>query len=175
MKLAFDQAGSRTDGVGHPARVVGVEALAPVGIDRDARRNLEVGADLGGQQIGVDPAARAPLVAQEIDIFTKIPNENASALDCAANEMALSPLAIRLLALAPDKTAVLQAFGRHFFPSHWSGSLAQTLAPHEELLEKLVVDPDPVVAAWAQKSLEVMRQRIEQDQRMHARDEQTFE
>jgi hypothetical protein len=127
------------------------------------------------QWIGVDPAARAPLVAQEIDIFTKTPNEIGSAIDDAANEMALSPLANRLLALAPDKTAVLQAFGRHFSPSHWSGSLAQTLAPHEELLEKLVADPDPVVAAWAQKSLEVMRQRIEQDQRMHARDEQTFE
>jgi hypothetical protein len=127
------------------------------------------------QWIAVEPAIRAPLVAQEIDIFSKPTKENASALDDASDEVVLSPLASRLLALAPDKSAVLQAFGRHFSPSHWSGSLAQTLAPHQGLLEKLMVEPDPVVATWAERSLDVMRQRIEQDQRMHAREEQSFE
>lgn len=127
------------------------------------------------QWVSADPPNRAPVIAREIDIFEREKKENASALDDAPTEVTLSPLAGRLLALAPDKAAVLQGFNRHFHPSHWSGGLAQTLAPYHALLEKLVTDVDPVVAAWAQEALEVMRRRIEQDREMHIRDEQSFE
>jgi len=127
------------------------------------------------QWVGVDPQVRAPLIAQEIDIFRKKTRENMSALDDGPTEVELSPLAGRLLALAPEKSAVLLGFSRHFHPSHWSGSLAQTLTPYQALLEKLLGDADPVVTTWAQKALDVMRQRIEQDRQMHAREEQSFE
>lgn len=127
------------------------------------------------QWVGVDPQVRAPVIAQEIDIFEKKAKEDTSALDDGRVEVALSPLASRLLALAPDKAAVLQGFSRHFYPSHWSGSLAQALAPFQILLKKLVGDADLVVATWAQRALDAMCRRIEQDRQMHAREEQSFE
>ena len=126
------------------------------------------------QWVSADPQNRAPVIAREIDIFEK-KKADTFGLDDASSEVELSPLASRLLALAPDKAPVLQGFNRHFHPSYWSGSLAQTLAPYQALSEKLANHADPVVAAWAQEALEVMRQRIEHDREMHIREEQSFE
>ena len=127
------------------------------------------------QWVSADPGIRAPVVAGEIELFEKKTKENGSALDDSASEVTLSPVAARLLELAPDKGAVLRAFNRHFHPSHWSGSLAQTLAPHLALVERLVSHADSVVAAWAQEALRVMRQRIEYDRSMDIIREQSFE
>jgi len=127
------------------------------------------------QWVRADPGIRAPVVAGEIELFEKKTKENASALDDSASEVTLGPVAARLLELAPDKGAVLQGFNKHFHPSHWSGSLAQTLAPHLALVERLVGHADSVVAAWAQEALKVMRQRIEYDRSTDIIREQSFE
>lgn len=125
--------------------------------------------------VSAEPGTRAPVVASEIELFRKKTRENASALDDSASEVTLNPVAARLLELAPDKVAVLKGFNRHLHPSHWSGSLAQTLAPHVLLVKGLVGHADSVVAAWAQEALRMMRQRIEHDRSMDIFREQSFE
>ena len=127
------------------------------------------------QWVSADPKTRAPIVAREIDIVEKKAKQNASSLDDSASEVTLSPLAARLLEVAPDKAAVLQGFNRHLHPSHWAGSLAQTLALQLALVESLVGHADSVVSAWAQEALQVMRQRIEHDRSMDIIREQSFE
>jgi hypothetical protein len=101
--------------------------------------------------------------------------KNSASLDDSASEVTLRPVAARLVELAPDKGALLQGFNRQFHPSHWSGSLAQTRAPHLALVKRLVGHADSVVAAWAQEALGVMRQRIEYDRSMDITREQSFE
>jgi hypothetical protein len=128
------------------------------------------------QWVSAAPDTRAALVAREINIFaTKSTVEVVSALISDESAVGLSPLAARLLELAPDKAAVLQGFSKHFHPSHWSGSLAQTLAPHLALAESLTGHADLVIATWAQEALKVMQQRIEGDRSMDVIREQSFE
>jgi len=128
------------------------------------------------QWVSAEPETRSAVLASEIDLFErKRTNESASSLDESASAVTLSPLAASLLELAPDRTSVLEGFSRHLHPSHWSGSLAQTLAPYQSLLESLVGHADSVVAAWAHDALKVMRQRIENDRTMDIIREQSFE
>ncbi|MEP7295234.1 MAG: hypothetical protein ABI702_03535 [Burkholderiales bacterium] len=127
------------------------------------------------QWVGAAPGARAPVVAREVELFEKPTKKTASALEDSPSGATLSAVAARLLELAPDKAAVLQGFSSHFHPSHWSGSLAQTLAPHLLLVESLVGHADSVVVAWAQEALKVMRQRIEHDRSTDIIREQSFE
>jgi RNase adaptor protein for sRNA GlmZ degradation len=128
------------------------------------------------QWVSAEPETRSAVLASEIDLFErKRTNESASSLDESASAVTLSPLAASLLELAPDRTSVLEGFSRHLHPIHWSGSLAQTLAPYLSLLESLVGHADSVVAAWAHDALKVMRQRIENDRTMDIIREQSFE
>lgn len=112
-----------------------------------------------------DPATRAPLVASEITIVSNTDD----------GATVLGSLAMHLLEMAPDKASVLDAFSRNFHPSHWSGSLGQTLAPFIALGETLKTHPDPVVATWAAKALASMRQRIEGDRNWDVQHEESFE
>jgi hypothetical protein len=128
------------------------------------------------QWVSAAPETRAAQLAREINIFaTKSTAETASVLSGGETAVTLSSLATRLLELAPDKAVVLQGFSKHFSPSHWSGSLAQTLAPHLALLEGLAADSDAVVATWAQETLEVMQKRIEQHRMIDVMREQAYE
>lgn len=125
--------------------------------------------------VSADPGVRAPAVAREIEIFEIKTKGNASALDDSTGECALSPVANSLLELAPNKGAILQEFNRHFYPSHWSGTLAQTLAPQLKLVENLVGHADSLVAAWAREAVMLMRKRIQNDQSNDIMREQSFE
>lgn len=128
------------------------------------------------QWVSAVPETRAPLVAREINICsTKSDGEVASALSSYEGAVRLSPLATRLLDLAPDKVAVLQGFSKHFNPSSWSGSLAQTLAPYLTLVGGLTEHADSLVATWAQEAQQAMKRRIEHDRTMDVFREQSFE
>ena len=128
------------------------------------------------QWVAAAPETRAALVAREINILpTKSTVDAPIALGSEEGAVALSPLARRLLELAPEKAAVLQGFSNHFHPSHWSGSLAQTLAPYLALLESLAAHQDLIVATWAQAALKVMQRRIEHDRTLDVIREQSFE
>jgi len=115
--------------------------------------------------VRVDPEIRAPLLASEISIL--------ATTDDGAT--VLSPLAAHLLGMVSNKQSVLNAFGGNFHPSHWSGSLAQTLTPFVTLAEGLLNHPEPLVANWAAESLKAMRTRIENDHRWEAGREESFE
>lgn len=122
------------------------------------------------------PLTRAPFVALGIDIFaSKTGEEDTSTLEDGVSTVILSPLAAQLLEITSDKASVLQSFSKHFHPTHWSGSLAQTLAPYLELLESLTKHEDMAVSNWAHKALRVMQQRIENDRTRDILHEQTFE
>lgn len=126
--------------------------------------------------VSAAPDTRAARLAQEINIFaSKRDVEVLLEPSTDAGSVGLSPLATRLLELAPDKAAVLQGFGKHFHPTHWVGSLAQTLAPHIRLLEGLVSHPDSVVATWAQQVLATIQRRIREDRTRDFMREQSFE
>lgn len=120
------------------------------------------------------PEVRAALVASEITIFQK-KKESTSLLDDSTSAMTLSPLAVQLLELSSDKVAVLNGFNKHLHPSHWIGSLGQTLAPYMELVENLSKHEDTVIADWAHKALSAMHQRIDNDRGRDVIDEQSFE
>lgn len=119
--------------------------------------------DAGGQHVQQE-AAHKLNSRQSLQTFTT--------LDGAT---VLGSLATHLLEMAPDKASVLDAFSRNFHPSHWSGSLGQTLAPFIALGETLKTHPDPVVATWAAKALASMRQRIEGDRNWDVQHEESFE
>lgn len=128
------------------------------------------------QWVSVEPATRAAVLASEIDIFErKKTKASASSLDDGASAVELSPLAVHLLELAPDKASVLQSFNRHLHLGHWSGGLEQTLAPYLSLVESLESHADSVIAAWAHEAVRVMRRRIESDRTMDVIQEQSFE
>jgi hypothetical protein len=112
-----------------------------------------------------DPEVRAPLLASEINIVATT----------EGGATVLSPLAGNLLEMVSNKRPVLNAFGGNFHPSHWSGSLAQTLAPFVALAESLLDDGDPLIANWASESLKAMRARIEGDRVWESGREESFE
>lgn len=114
--------------------------------------------------VRIAPEVRAPLVASEISVVSK-----------AKDPATLSPLASTLLEMVADKVPVLEGFGRNFHPSHWSGSLPQTLEPYLAVAEQLTTHPDAVVSSWAKATLTAMRERIERERTMEVRQEQSFE
>ncbi len=116
--------------------------------------------------VRIAPGARAPLVASQINIIHSEGGQG----------VAFSSLAIGLLELASEKAQILEAFSTNFHPSHWSGSLAQTLAPFVAFLEGLCDSADePIVLTWAQESLKKMHARIKQDHTLDIMREQSFE
>lgn len=112
-----------------------------------------------------DHGTRAPLVAAEITIVSTTDD----------GPTVLGSLAANVLEMAPDKASILEAFGRSFHPSHWSGSLGQTLAPYVALAEALATHSDPVVAIWAAEALTSMRRRTERDRDWDVPREESFE
>ena len=62
-----------------------------------------------------------------------------------------SPLALRLLDIAPDRVAVLNNYSKALHPMSWGGSLADILEQRRALPQALFANPDPAVAAWARQ------------------------
>lgn len=63
--------------------------------------------------------------------------ENSSAEDESTRRLCLSEVAIQVLAHAPDKKVVVNAFVERFRPTSWSGSLASVLKERLPLLADL--------------------------------------
>lgn len=121
--------------------------------------------DVITEWVRVDPEVRASLLASEIDIIAT--KEDGATV--------LSPLASNLLEMVSNKRKIVDAFSGSFHPSHWSGSLAQTLAPYVALTEGLLNHSDPLLANWASESLNAMRMRIEGDRHWESVREESFE
>ena len=78
-------------------------------------------------------------------------------------------LSMQLLELAPDRVSVLRAFGRHFYPRSWSGSLAEIFERCRQLLQVLVSYPDPIVVEWAKARDESLVREIEHERSQERR------
>lgn len=63
-----------------------------------------------------------------------------------------TPIALRLIAEAPDPMPVLVALFDRFSPSGWSGSLAEILRSRLSLLDQLETNSNPKVVAWAKRA-----------------------
>ena len=112
-----------------------------------------------------DPVGRAPLVAAEVNIVVKGDSGN----------LAWSPVAAKLLAIAPDRAAVLGGFEGRFRPRAWTGSLTEVLRPYNEMTQRLSVDDDPTIAAWASTQLKSMQLRTAAELRTERRRDESFE
>lgn len=123
------------------------------------------------------PAERAALVASEIDLLEKVERTDTgrSALDDDKGVFKFSELASQLLLLAPDKKPVLAAFNQNFHPSHYSGSLGETLGRFLPVLEQLSTGQDEEVAAWALENIQSIQRRSTQDRATESLHEERFE
>jgi hypothetical protein len=112
-----------------------------------------------------NPSVRFPRAAWAINPFHDPDGPNAS----------WSPLAVRMVDLAPDPVAVLAAFVNRFQPNSWSGSLATIIDNRRRLLVEFLSHSDPRIAEWARSTDSTLRQRIEAERSSERKDDATFE
>ncbi len=117
--------------------------------------------------VQVEPNIRIPKLAAVIPIWQK---------QDASSNMEWTAIALKLLELAPDKSLVLAEYQQQFWPSCWSGSLADILENYRALPISLLNHPHPEVATWARKQDDALAQeaderRVEERERERQRDE----
>ena len=114
-----------------------------------------------------NPKIRLPRLAAEINLLAKN-GENGS--------LVLSPLALEILHLAPNRSVILDIYASQFFPrGGWSGSLADVLSPYLSLAEKLQTHNDPQVVAWAKKQVVILGRQIDDERKRDRRVDESFE
>lgn len=113
----------------------------------------------------INPQVRTPKLASSISVF------NAQ----GESEEGWSPIFLRLLEIAPDKSAFLDNVSYRLRPNDWNGSLADILDKRRVLLDQFVQQPDPAISAWAIEQA----QRLEAESRFartrERREDQSFE
>jgi hypothetical protein len=118
--------------------------------------------------VQVEPKIRVPKLAAAIPIWQK---------QDTTNNLEWTPIALKLLELAPDKSLVLAEYQERFWPSVcWSGSLAAILENYRVLPKALLNHPNPEVAIWARKqddelSKKAEKLRVEERKSERQRDE----
>jgi hypothetical protein len=75
-----------------------------------------------------DPRVRYPLIASSVTLFRRPADDEPHQW---------TPIALQLLAKAPDPPTVFEAIAQRLHPTSWSGSLATKLESRLKLLEKL--------------------------------------
>ena len=116
-------------------------------------------------------------MASEIDILEKVKqiDPSLSVLEDDKSVFKFSELASQLLVLAPDKKPVLAAFNQNFHPSHYSGSLSETLGRFLPVLQQLSTGQDKEVATWALENIQLIRRRSGEDRATESLQEERFE
>lgn len=129
-----------------------VNAASPETLMAWARENLEI---------------RLPKLAAEIHLFAKNGEHDA---------IFWSPLALEILELAPDRSAILDIYASRFYPNGvQSGSLTDNLSPYLALAEKLQTHDDPLVASWAKKQADSLTKQIAEEHKRDRRVDESFE
>jgi hypothetical protein len=101
--------------------------------------------------VAEDPAARAPRLAKFVPY----------ALPTESGAFTWSPLARKLMALAPDPVAVLKAFGSRFWSGGGSGPISNRFIRRRPLVAEFMDDPDPLKRAWARETSRVLEDCIQ--------------
>ena len=115
----------------------------------------------------VDPANRFLRLAAAIVPFNRKSE--------VGEDLHWKPLALEILAQAPDRIAVLNAFGSHFYPMSWSGSRANAIMERHCLPKALLSHEDHTVAVWAKTQCEALEQMAEQERRADRIQDERFE
>jgi len=110
--------------------------------------------------------ARFPILAQEVRLSV-----GGGEIDTAE----WSPFALAILEMAPDRLAILDIFASRFYPSSWSGSLADILMPYLGLTRKMHAHNDPQVVDWYKKQIVLLNDRIAEDRKRERRIDESFE
>lgn len=108
-----------------------------------------------------DTIIRAPRLASEIDIYIKDEKD----------QYVLSPLAIELLKIAPNRLEVLDGFAKNTF---WGG-IDDALKPYQELLKNLLKSPESDIALWAKKELTGIERTIADERKRYQQKDESFE
>ncbi|HQV89263.1 MAG TPA: hypothetical protein PKY67_03730 [Nitrosomonas sp.] len=110
---------------------------------------------------------RLPKLAAEIHLFDKNGEHDTPHW---------SPLALEILELAPNRSAILDIYASRFHPSGVrSGSLADNLSPYLTLVEKLRTHDDPLVVAWAKKQIVILTKQLNEECERERRVDERFE
>jgi hypothetical protein len=114
-----------------------------------------------------NPDVRLPQLAEEIHLFVK---------NGEHDTLLWSPLALEILELAPDRSAILDIYASRFYPrGGWSGSLADNLLPYLALAEKLQTYNNPLVVSWAKKQADFLVKKIAEERKRDRRVDESFE
>ena len=122
-----------------------VNAALPEILMAWARENLQV---------------RLPKLAAEIHLFVKNGEHDI---------LLWSPLALEILELAPDRSAILDIYASRLHP------LADNLSPYLALVEKLQTHDDLLVVSWAKKQVDSITKEIAGESKHDRRVDESFE
>lgn len=112
-----------------------------------------------------DISIRAPRLASEINIYIKDEKD----------QYVLSPLAIELLKIAPNRLEVLNGFSKNNLPMIFWGGIENSLKPYQELLKNLIKNPESDITAWAKKELAGVEEEISYERKRNQQNDERFE
>ena len=108
-----------------------------------------------------DPTVRYTLIAASATLFTRPANDQ---------QHEWTPLALQLVARAPEPRAVFTEIARQLHPSSWSGSLATKLEFRLKLLEQLALGDTPGITNAFNEAKSFLQKRIVAERKREADD-----
>jgi len=112
----------------------------------------------------VDAKRRFPLIARGISVVA----------DNGSSGLSWTSKAEWLISAAPDKTTVLRQFVSHFFPMSWSGSRADIIERHIQLLDRLPCEVDEQVGEFAKNERARLVEYVRKERKVEAAEERTM-
>jgi hypothetical protein len=122
------------------------------------------------------PEVRALTIAPHVPFLDKADAHKKSSLaNTDKSPVRLSELASKLLAVAPNKRAVLDVIAQNFDAVDVSNMLSTTMEPYSSALEGLSKSEDPIVAAWATETNTLLANRAKAERVVESLEEKRFE
>ena len=74
-----------------------------------------------------------------------------------------------------NRLEILNIFASRFYPTHWSGSLADVLRPYLGLVQNMPTLKDPQIEDWVRNQIVRLENTIKEDQIRERRVAESFE
>lgn len=116
--------------------------------------------------VAEDPQARAVKIAHVVRYTVN---------DSQTDMKAWSPIALAIIALAPDPAAVLRAFENRFFTGAGWGPVSLRFVRRRPLVEAMIGHDDPRVQLWARRASENMEESIKRWDERNRESDSRFE